>query len=190
MSPPNPLSLSPCVEPCAIGELCVRRSSHEGRGPFEEPELIQRRRDQVRQVHIRGRSDNLKSTAGLTQNLGQHIKGSYRDFQSNCWVNLRILQVLNPGVDFTFPVVLSLLRSAASCVTVGWVSPPFPMARNVAERATGAPAGKTIGRLGGGAEQRSHHIRRHASGITHTNSPYNRYLGIRYVGTSSYSCTR
>ena len=32
---------------------------------------------------------NLKST-GLTQNLGQ-LRGSYRDFQSNFWVNLRIL---------------------------------------------------------------------------------------------------
>jgi hypothetical protein len=32
---------------------------------------------------------NLKFT-GLTQNLGQ-LQGSYRDFQSNCWVNLRIL---------------------------------------------------------------------------------------------------
>jgi hypothetical protein len=32
---------------------------------------------------------NLKFT-GLTQNLGQ-LYGSYRDFQSNCWVNLRIL---------------------------------------------------------------------------------------------------
>jgi hypothetical protein len=32
---------------------------------------------------------NLKFT-GLTQNLGQ-LEGSYRDFQSNCWVNLRIL---------------------------------------------------------------------------------------------------
>ena len=27
---------------------------------------------------------------GLTHNLGQ-LYGSYRDFQSNCWVNLRIL---------------------------------------------------------------------------------------------------
>ena len=34
-------------------------------------------------------SRNLKST-GLTQNLGQ-LQGSYGDFQSNCWVNLRIL---------------------------------------------------------------------------------------------------
>jgi hypothetical protein len=32
---------------------------------------------------------NLKFT-GLTQNLGQ-LQGSFRDFQSNCWVNLRIL---------------------------------------------------------------------------------------------------
>jgi hypothetical protein len=32
---------------------------------------------------------NLKFT-GLTHNLGQ-LYGSYRDFQSNCWVNLRIL---------------------------------------------------------------------------------------------------
>jgi hypothetical protein len=35
------------------------------------------------------RPRNLRFT-GLTQNLGQ-IEGSYRDFQSNCWVNLRIL---------------------------------------------------------------------------------------------------
>ena len=35
------------------------------------------------------RGSNLKFT-GLTQNLGQ-LYGSYRDFQSNCWVNLRIL---------------------------------------------------------------------------------------------------
>jgi hypothetical protein len=33
---------------------------------------------------------NLKFT-GLTQNLGQLYKGSYRDFHSKCWVNLRIL---------------------------------------------------------------------------------------------------
>jgi hypothetical protein len=32
---------------------------------------------------------NLKFT-GLNQNLDQ-FQGSYRDFQSNCWVNLRIL---------------------------------------------------------------------------------------------------
>jgi hypothetical protein len=32
---------------------------------------------------------NLKYT-GLTQNLGQ-LYGAYREFQSNCWVNLQIL---------------------------------------------------------------------------------------------------
>jgi hypothetical protein len=32
---------------------------------------------------------NLEFT-GLSQNLGQ-LEGSYRDFQSNCWVNLQIL---------------------------------------------------------------------------------------------------
>ena len=31
---------------------------------------------------------NLKFT-GMTQNL-RELQGSYRDFQSNCWVNLRI----------------------------------------------------------------------------------------------------
>ena len=35
------------------------------------------------------RGQNLKFT-GLTQNLGQ-LRCSHMDFQSNCWVNLRIL---------------------------------------------------------------------------------------------------
>ena len=40
-------------------------------------------------LHPAPRALNLKFT-GLTQNLGQ-LYGSYRDYQSNFWVNLRIL---------------------------------------------------------------------------------------------------
>jgi hypothetical protein len=40
-------------------------------------------------IDVADATENLKSS-GLTQNLGQ-LQVSFRDFQSNCWVNLRIL---------------------------------------------------------------------------------------------------
>jgi hypothetical protein len=49
------------------------------------------------------RTYNLKFT-GLTQNLGQ-LYGSYRGFQSNFWVNLRIL---GQPCEFYLPLIRTL----------------------------------------------------------------------------------
>ena len=56
-------------------------------------------------------SNNLKLTGltqNLTQNLGQ-LEGPYRDFQSNCWVNLRILG--QPCEFYLYPYILVGARS-------------------------------------------------------------------------------
>jgi hypothetical protein len=69
-------------------------------GPARGPGKMRRQKDILIAAAVLGcscvdtttrtaHSRNLKFT-GLTQNLGQ-LEGSYRDFQSNCWVNLRIL---------------------------------------------------------------------------------------------------
>ena len=53
---------------------------------------------------------NLKFTR-LTQNLGQ-LKGSYRDFQSNCWINLRIL---GQACEFYLTMLSPILWAHTDC---------------------------------------------------------------------------